>query len=971
MKKIVCLIAGLLLIGAVMTACNGNIQLPPSDTGAATDTAGGNGSQPTESTPGDSDHTHTFYDYWDSDDSRHWHTASCGHDVKDGMADHVDANSDDVCDVCGQRKNHVHAYEEAWTINENTHYHKNTCGHDDVEKYREGEAPHADENNDGLCDVCSYDYGHTHTYDTEHWVKTDDGHWHAPTCGHTIPGSDLTAHIDENNDGICDGCGYDYDHTHTWSETYSHNDDDHWREVTCGHNIPVADKNGHEDGNGDTRCDVCGYQPEHFHEYDKTQWISDATGHWHAATCGHDVRTDEAGHNGYEEDGICDTCKYVVFRFYTVHVTLPENSVMIQAPDGSNALSFEAKEGTDVVFYLTLPRYMEIINMQGATLSAKGVVEGDNHTYTVTVPAIQSETHVTMELRKNANVQVIVDYEEAILPITQKFYNYGQLTLNIPASGRYIIYSDSSIKFTLAGNQAPQDEYISAYIFDAEAGVLTMDYEYFAMSIPADGQYVFRYVVAMVEKEGTLATLEGNGCIMPTNFTVNMTVKLPAPGFYQMTSGVEGVVLNGTVTQPVILYATAGELEQTVSVMYSSTSEARYIFDWQITPITPLADLTLGDNQYVVKKDVYSALTFTAPYDGAYYLTSGNANAYFFAWVEAEWGNYYSSLGASTVTAEMVKGETMTIFITNNPYESVSGDISCTGQVTYALQTVIDKKHVYNCTSVVGIDNVFVANVNQDTEYLITVLNGDEISIDGGETWHTSLNVIIPANNDLLYYQVRSAGGNSTVKVYIKKAYEFYLDIGTNDAVTMVPEKEYILHLTGAKHEGIYKEYILTWTDPDITVFYEDQEIFSGTAITEYQAGYSYLTAVYSGDTDGSVVFTLAEGVYEGSEDPVPDDPEEPTGFEVNVGRNSVKVEDAMKGVNVIFTATEAGTYTFSYRPGEDNASAMIENATGSEEVDLSTPYEVTLAAGASFIFNLSTVDGTSASIYIIVEKIA
>lgn len=47
-------------------------------------------------------HVHTFAEDWTSDDNQHWHAATCGHDVKDGLADHVDANGDGKCDVCGK-----------------------------------------------------------------------------------------------------------------------------------------------------------------------------------------------------------------------------------------------------------------------------------------------------------------------------------------------------------------------------------------------------------------------------------------------------------------------------------------------------------------------------------------------------------------------------------------------------------------------------------------------------------------------------------------------------------------------------------------------------------------------------------------------------------------------------------------------------------------------------------------------------
>lgn len=46
------------------------------------------------------DHTHTFSSKWSSNEAQHWHAATCGHDVKDALGDHIDTNHDGACDVC-------------------------------------------------------------------------------------------------------------------------------------------------------------------------------------------------------------------------------------------------------------------------------------------------------------------------------------------------------------------------------------------------------------------------------------------------------------------------------------------------------------------------------------------------------------------------------------------------------------------------------------------------------------------------------------------------------------------------------------------------------------------------------------------------------------------------------------------------------------------------------------------------------
>ena len=48
--------------------------------------------------------------------------------------------------------------------------------------------------------------------------------------------------------------------------------------------------------------------PEHVHTF-STEWTSDETNHWHAATCGHDVKDGEGAHT-FGNDGMCSVCDY-------------------------------------------------------------------------------------------------------------------------------------------------------------------------------------------------------------------------------------------------------------------------------------------------------------------------------------------------------------------------------------------------------------------------------------------------------------------------------------------------------------------------------------------------------------------------------------------------------------------------------------------------------------------------------------
>lgn len=49
---------------------------------------------------GESEHVHTFSSDWSHNETQHWHDATCGHDVKDALGNHIDTDSDFICDVC-------------------------------------------------------------------------------------------------------------------------------------------------------------------------------------------------------------------------------------------------------------------------------------------------------------------------------------------------------------------------------------------------------------------------------------------------------------------------------------------------------------------------------------------------------------------------------------------------------------------------------------------------------------------------------------------------------------------------------------------------------------------------------------------------------------------------------------------------------------------------------------------------------
>ena len=142
------------------------------------------------------------------------------------------------------------------------------------------------------------------------------------------------------------GCQTDTDtHEHTYSSEWTSDATSHWHPAICEHTSEVSEKTAHtfdkgvvtkeatetETGIKTYTCTICKYEKKesiavlpHTHKY-STEWTSDATNHWHAATCEHTTEVkDKATHSFNEgvvtkeatetEAGVkiytCSVCEY-------------------------------------------------------------------------------------------------------------------------------------------------------------------------------------------------------------------------------------------------------------------------------------------------------------------------------------------------------------------------------------------------------------------------------------------------------------------------------------------------------------------------------------------------------------------------------------------------------------------------------------------------------------------------------------
>ena len=134
---------------------------------------------------------------------------------------------------------------------------------------------------------------HEHSFSKE-WTSDETSHWHAATCEHTEEVSDKAEHTfgewkttlepteeaDGKKERTCTVCSYKeeqsiakLEHTHTFAETWTSDEANHWHVATCEHTEEVSGKAAHTfgewnvtklstfdtDGEKERTCTVCSY----------------------------------------------------------------------------------------------------------------------------------------------------------------------------------------------------------------------------------------------------------------------------------------------------------------------------------------------------------------------------------------------------------------------------------------------------------------------------------------------------------------------------------------------------------------------------------------------------------------------------------------------------------------------------------------------------------------------------------------
>lgn len=257
----------------------------------------------------DPNHQHSYGDYIGEKDY-HYRECSVCHELT--TYDEHSFNGGTTCSVCGYTCNHT--LSETWVgYDEQGHHHLASCGHREFDGEYE---PHnlVEYTNEGMiCETCNY--VHYHHFETGYgrYDYDDEYHWRKPLCEHTELHLFEEKHdFDSNN--RCTVCGYQHEHIFDTSD-WATNDSGHYYAATCGHDVKQS--YAKHDYDNYYKCWTCGYQ--HTHTQSEF-WTRDDAYHWHAATCGHSGFTSEKTEHNYEYDGFYyrDTC--VDCGYYRSHV---------------------------------------------------------------------------------------------------------------------------------------------------------------------------------------------------------------------------------------------------------------------------------------------------------------------------------------------------------------------------------------------------------------------------------------------------------------------------------------------------------------------------------------------------------------------------------------------------------------------------------------------------------------------------
>ena len=341
---------------------------------------------------------------------------------------------------------------------------------------------------------------HTHSFSTA-WKYNSEKHWHECSCGeknkeayHSFGEWVIDKEATDTKDGskhkTCSICEYTVnesipataEHTHSFSNTWEHDENKHWHECSCGEKSDeeehtfgewVIDKEATttEEGSKHRTCSICDYEEtetipvideEHTHSFPKT-WEHDEENHWHECSCGE--KSDEAEHTFGEwvvdaratatEDGskhkTCTVCEYTVTE--VIPATGEEDRIEIEV--GENDFCYVGENLADTIRYKMTLYYNgnpQDISNRSTGLSYE-ILDPSGKSFDITKPFDKAGTYQLKVTAKRGQLTISSDY----VPITVKNSPTKELKTKsiLPEGFNYYDFENSygeNLSFPTTGN---------------------------------------------------------------------------------------------------------------------------------------------------------------------------------------------------------------------------------------------------------------------------------------------------------------------------------------------------------------------------------------------------------------------------------------------------------------------------------------------------------------------------------------
>lgn len=758
---------------------------------------------------------------------------------------------------------------------------------------------------------------HTHTYDTTTWKTDATKHWHEATCGCEDVYGDVAGHTDGNHDGVCDECGYtDATHEHTYAEAWSYDENGHWHAATCFHDVKDEVVAHTPDALGD--CTVCGY---HVSDPDVSTVKK-------AIALGVSQKSEvKMGAMSYDMGYGATNVTYEFRGEYTYINEDGKNKYYSLNEDGSVLGVIVGSYGSvEVDAYATEdnmkgPKMPDFAEMSTGFYGAEELVD------------------ILYEIaEENANKDLETSAEDGVYSFSFGYYeqNYGLYQISVEftldadtyaiatvelSSTRYekanIVEKDAATD-TEASTWKPAENaesYGTAVISVKQGDVDAIENPYDSEKVTVTDFAVTDYwgteiTEVSIDNGETSSALYLDKAVTPeSGLIATAEVSFSGEGVTHGLYATEGILVKYDVNSPsyfTIEAITAGEYTLTVTV--NDVSKNITVKVVKPTP-TSIYVGTVRDVDYGM---IYSYLEESSSYT-------------------------IKTTESFTLGIGLDKGEGVTL--TATPELSLTPVLSTSSYTMLDDQRYYPNITLYTCT-LSGL---------KAGEYTITAKATD--------------NAALTATFKLTVEEENTSGDDNTGSALTGTGVQtdpyIITASGNYEAVLsqeLLENRGYIYYAYTADTDG---DFVIEFTGTD---YYYGYSTMNFMLISTYDHTTNKATIAV---TKGQTVFLKVASYYGGANIPftvtVPVASTDSgnsgaTDGGLVVGTNSVEVTVEMyycAGTMVTFTATEAGTYTISAAEGETHADLMA--MAGYEWITL--PYEFTLAAGESISFLVTTTD--------------